>query len=276
MHRTVKGTAALPPGVLALGNSDARHRIFWIHYLSANLARRIGVEQSFFSVGLTAEDFLLLGEAPTLGSIASCLVEKILATQPDGPYTIGGLCIGGVLAYEIASQLQAAGREVSLLVLVDPPHPSYLESCNSLTRKVSYLRYVVKRAGRVGPRLSFVYFREHLLRRLRLWTKSNPVKTERSIAQAMVERAAFEYRPKPYQGKVLLLLASERPPHVNFLPGWQAVIPDNLHTQYVKGHHRDLITGPDVEGIAEAIVYHLNSTLGEGSPQMSEEMAKGV
>ena len=273
MHSPVKGTAALPPGVLALGNSGARHRIFWAHYLSANLAQRIGDHQSFVSVGLTTEDFLLLGEAPTLASIASCLLEKILATQPEGPYTIGGLCIGGVLAYEIASQLQAAGREVSLLVLLDPPNPSYLESCDSLTRKVSYLRYVVKRAGRLGPRLSFLYFREHLLRRLRLLIKSNPVRTERSIAQEMIETAAFDYRPKQYQGKVLLLLASERPPHVNYLPGWQAVIPGNLHTEYVEGHHRNLITGPYVEGIADAIIYHLNSN--SDLPPKREAMTAG-
>jgi thioesterase domain-containing protein/acyl carrier protein len=264
MHRSVKSTAAMPRGVLALGNSDARHRVFWVHYLSANLAQRIGVDQSFFSVGLTAEDFLLLGEAPTLGSIASCLLEKVLATQPEGPYTIGGLCIGGVLAYEIASQLQAGGREVSLLVLLDPPNPSYLESCDSLTRKVGYLRYIAKRAGRLGPRLSFLYFREHLLRRLPRSIKSNLVRTERSIAQEMIETAAFEYEPKAYQGKVLLLLASERPPHVNRLPGWQAVVPDNLHTQYVEGHHRDLLKAPYVEGIADAIIYHLNSSSAEG------------
>jgi amino acid adenylation domain-containing protein len=274
MHRPVESTAALPPGVLALGNPSARHRIFWIHYMSAKLAQRIGDDQSFFSVGLAAEDFLSLGESPTLGSIATCLLEKILAAQPEGPYTIGGLCIAGVLAYEIASQLQAAGREVSLLVLLDPPNPSYLDSCDSLTRKVSYLGYLVKRAGRLGPRLSFLYFREHLLRRLPSPIRSNPVRTERRIAQEMIETAAFEYQPKQYQGKVLLLLASERPPHVNFLPGWQAVIPDQLHTQYVQGHHRELIAGPYVESIADAIVYHLNSPFGEGSPQTSEEMAK--
>ena len=69
------------------------------------------------------QDVLSLGEAPTLEGIAACLLRKILTMQPEGPYTIGGLCLGGILAYEIAFQLQAAGREVSLLVLLDPPTP---------------------------------------------------------------------------------------------------------------------------------------------------------
>ena len=41
----------------------------------------------------------------------------------------------------------------------------------------------------------------------------------------MIEAAALAYQPEKYEGKVLLLLASDRPPHVNFLPGWQAVVP---------------------------------------------------
>ena len=127
MQRHVKDTSALPPGVLALRNSGTRHKIFWVHYLNPNLAKVIGDDQSFFSVALTAEDVLSLGEAPTLQSIATCLLRKILATQTEGPYTIGGQCLGGILAYEIAFQLRAAGREVSLLVLLDTPNPAYPE-----------------------------------------------------------------------------------------------------------------------------------------------------
>ncbi len=65
---------------------------------------------------------------------------------------------------------------------------------------------------------------------------------------------------------MLLLLAAKRPPHVNLLPGWQEVIPHrNLHAQYVDGFHRDLLKAPEVKGVAEAIIYHLNSSSAEGS-----------
>lgn len=275
MEGPVKGTASLPPGVLALRNSDTRHKIFWVHYLSSNLAQWIGDGQSFYSVGLTAEDCVLLGDAASLGSIATCLIQKILGTQPEGPYTIGGLCIGGVLAYEIASQLQAAGREVTLLVLLDPPNHSNSESY-SVAKGVGYVRYVVKRAARLGPRLSFLYFRGHVVEYLRRSMKPNAARTDRRIAQEMIETAAFEYQPKRYEGKVLLVLAAERPPHVNLLPGWQAVIAGNLNTEYVEGNHRDLIETPYVRYVADTILYHLNSTCGEGSPEMSEEMVKGI
>jgi thioesterase domain-containing protein len=247
----------LPPGVHALQPKGRRNSIFWAHHLGLNLAKEMGDDQPFISVGLTAEDVTMLGEAPTLQRIAGCLLDKILATQAESPYTIGGLCLGGVLAYEIASQLQDSGREVSLLVLLDPPSPSYLDSCDSVGPKFSYLRYSLKRAAKLGPRVSLKYFREHLFKLLPRSMRLDLIRTEVAIAREMIETAAFEYQPRKYEGKVLLLLASERPPHVNFLPGWQAVVPRSLHTHYVDGHHRDLIRAPHVKGVAGAILSHL-------------------
>ncbi len=163
-QRRAKANPVLPPGVLAVQPYGTRNSIFWVHYLSIDLAKAIGDDQPFIFVALTTEDFSTLGATPSLQNIAACLLRKILAAQSKGPYTIGGLCLGGLLAYEIATQLRAAGHEVSLVVLLDPPNPSYLESCDSLRRKVNYLGYVLHRAARLGLRTSFVYLREHLLK----------------------------------------------------------------------------------------------------------------
>jgi hypothetical protein len=44
-----KGTPALPPRVVALRKSGTGQKIFWAHYLNADLANLIGDDQSFFS-----------------------------------------------------------------------------------------------------------------------------------------------------------------------------------------------------------------------------------
>ena len=170
--------------------------------------------------------------------------------QPKGPYTIGGFCLGGILAYEIASQLRAAGHEVSLVVLVDAPNPSYIESCDSLTSKVKYVRYVLKRAARLGLRKSLVYLRER-------FAGTERTKSAENEMLAALQAAALAYHPEKYEGKVLLILASERPPHVNLLPGWQKVVPDNLYTRYVDAHHRDFQNENILRGVADVIVSHL-------------------
>jgi amino acid adenylation domain-containing protein len=249
-----RGGLNLPPGVVALQPRGSRDNIFWIHTVSADLAAVIGDDQPFFSVLLTPDDFSSLGEKATLQGFAACLLRKIRTVQSKGPYTIGGYCLGGLLAWEIASQLRTAGQQMSLLVLLDSPNPAYMESCNSLTRKVNYLRYALSRAARLGPRVSLNYLCDHLVPRFARTPKTNLADSE---MRAALQAAALAYRPERYEGEVLLLMASDRPPHANFLPGWQAVVPGSLHVQYVDGHHRDLLKGENARSVADAIASRL-------------------
>jgi oxalate---CoA ligase len=45
----------------------------------------------------------------------------VLAAQPKGPFRLGGYCNGGTVAFELAHLLQAAGRQVEFLALIDVP-----------------------------------------------------------------------------------------------------------------------------------------------------------
>jgi len=251
--------AALPPGVTALQAGGNRSNIFWVHILSFDLARKIDPEQPLYFVTLTAEDLSSLGPSPDLESIGARIVKKILATQPKGPYTIGGFCLGGILAYEIAFQLRAGGYQVALLVLVDPPNPSYEEPRNALQWLANYLPYALQRASRLGWRISFMYFYGHVTQYFERLFKTRAYTAAAGIGQKTIEAAAVTYQPKSYDGRVLLLLAAERPPHRNFLPGWQAVVPNRLETDYINAHHRDLLRGENARSVARSISSHLES-----------------
>ena len=69
--------------------------------------------------------YIMPGGAPTKNSetyikaIATCYVEEIQKFYPKGPYLLCGYCFGGLVAFEIAQQLQAQAEEVALLTLVD-------------------------------------------------------------------------------------------------------------------------------------------------------------
>jgi amino acid adenylation domain-containing protein len=56
---------------------------------------------------------------PPLTEIARRYVEVIQARQPAGPYSLVGLCFGGIVAYEAARQLEAAGERVALVGVLD-------------------------------------------------------------------------------------------------------------------------------------------------------------
>jgi len=73
-------------------------------------------------------------------------------------------------------------------------------------------------------------------------------RTEGERAQKVIESAAKLYRPEKYDGKTVLLLASDRPPHLDFHTGWQELVPHNLETQYLDAHHSELVQAPIVLG----------------------------
>ncbi|RZU52386.1 thioesterase domain-containing protein [Krasilnikovia cinnamomea] len=63
------------------------------------------------------------GAAPlgSLDEIVARNVDLVRLAQPDGPYRLIGWSTGGIVAYETARRLEAAGAEVALVVLVDAP-----------------------------------------------------------------------------------------------------------------------------------------------------------
>ncbi len=87
-----------------------------------HLAQLIGGDRPFF--GLQARG--LYGDAPPHGTIpeaAADYIAELRQVQPHGPYQLGGFSGGGLTAWEMARQLEAAGEVVSVLVLLDTPLP---------------------------------------------------------------------------------------------------------------------------------------------------------
>jgi thioesterase domain-containing protein/NAD(P)-dependent dehydrogenase (short-subunit alcohol dehydrogenase family)/acyl carrier protein len=55
----------------------------------------------------------------SLKTVATWAIDQLRREQPEGPYFLGGHSIGGVLALEMAAQLEAAGVPVRGVVLLD-------------------------------------------------------------------------------------------------------------------------------------------------------------
>ena len=51
--------------------------------------------------------------------MAAYHIGKIRSVQPQGPYLLGGMCAGGVIAFEMARQLQTQGEKVAMVALLD-------------------------------------------------------------------------------------------------------------------------------------------------------------
>ena len=54
-----------------------------------------------------------------IAEMAAYHIDRIRSVQPHGPYLVGGMCAGGVIAFEIARQLQSQGEKVAVVALID-------------------------------------------------------------------------------------------------------------------------------------------------------------
>ena len=81
------------------------------------LAEAAGPDQPFYAV----PPYVPQGPNPalTIQEMAARHAESVRKVQPRGPYRLGGYCMGGFTAYELARRLRAEGEEVDLLLLVD-------------------------------------------------------------------------------------------------------------------------------------------------------------
>lgn len=87
-----------------------------------HLAQLLGSDRPFY--GLQARG--LYGDAEphrNFVEAATDYIAEMRQVQPHGPYLLGGFSGGGLIAWDIARQLEAAGEVVSVLALLDTPIP---------------------------------------------------------------------------------------------------------------------------------------------------------
>ena len=94
------------------------HEFFGDVVLYERLARQLGDDQPFWGLQPPGIDGALK-PASDIGKMAARYIEAMRSVQPEGPYSVGGLCAGGLVALEMAQQLRAAGHEVALVALLD-------------------------------------------------------------------------------------------------------------------------------------------------------------
>ncbi len=178
---------------------------------------------------------------PKLGTIeamARDYFERLRAVQPHGPYLLGGFCVGGLVAYELARLLRESGEVVDDVLLIN--------SSALPTRAIPLIDTTIRRIGldarlsvRIRERLTYSLARLHaalvqgpkataalavwqvtsILRRKKrahlvrmvdpgpfTHVRGTPV-TENAFAHIA---AALTYHPRPYDGAVTLLWGAEQ------------------------------------------------------------------
>lgn len=159
-------------------------------------------------------------------------LKKIL---PTGPYLLGGLSFGGILAYEIAIQLHKQGFEVPFLVLVDCEIPFFKKHSDTSQVFIKILKRVYhffedifywfyNNSSRIFYEL-FILLKINLPKNFRkpyiLWIYSNLMKIYRPTTQ--------------FHGEILLFRTEANNSHNKYL-GWDNLC-EKIQVVTLKGNH---------------------------------------
>lgn len=124
-------------------------------------ARLLGSDQPVYGVKAIGID----GTRPPperIEDVAAEYVSEIVAARPVGPIVLSGYSIGAIIAYEVALQLRARGRQVPLLIAFDASAPGYLKYSLPARAKLHLQNLIVRGGGWGYIRQRFANLREKL------------------------------------------------------------------------------------------------------------------
>lgn len=218
----------------------------FLRYLS-NLIPHLGLDQPVYGFRPRGLD----GQGDVHESVeemAADYIAELRAFQPESPYLIGGECIGGVVAYEMAQQLVRQGAEVGLLLLMDTACPDlrgnirfYLRRAR---RKLSNGMEHLRRLLQPDIVSAWRHLTEYLGRKRQLLLPRSD--DERRLChirrvEEIYPRLILHYRPQAYPGKLTILVNREQ--HMsNPAIGWDGMARQGVEVHMVPGNHITRLT----------------------------------
>ena len=247
---------------------------FWVHPIGGNvlcyqeLARHLGPEHPCY--GLQAAG--LEGESTPetdLKAIAARYLQAVRNIQPEGPYHLGGWSLGGVIAFEMARQLQLEGHEVAPPILIDSRVPRDDRKAGVPTdieiRSAFYLDLARGLSPERIQEMGLSRFGTSDLEDLVHGRAEVPASLVAEIGPERLERleavfkantlALVRYTPQPFQGRVILLRARAHRGQgvLDRAMGWNALATEGVTTHRIPGDHYSLLQPPVVESLAKLV-----------------------
>ena len=283
LARVISSGAYSAPGscVVEVQPKGPRAPVFWLHTLGGGggsglftyrgLAEFLGSDQPSYGIVAPATPHTSIEE------MAAHYVRELKTYQPAGPYNLGGYCFGGIVAYEMASQLLEQGEEVSFLGLIDSLAPNVPDDFNLLhpahllhlgSHLLHWGKGLTQRSG-ADWSLTVKKYIGAITRPFRrrsaasdlgavIDTTNYPPDFKRT-AEVHWE-AVQKYRPKPFPGKMILFRARYRSlSGVSPTLRWGSLV-ENLRVVPVSAKHDKILEPPHVLELAKVMKHYLGNS----------------
>jgi len=272
--------------------TGTRPPFFCVHAIGANilnyrlLSKYLGTDQPFYGFQSQGLDGV---QAPhtSVEQMAAHYITEMKSVQPNGPYLLGGGSGGGIIAFEMARQLEQAGDEIGLLVLIDTLRRPRRRQTSFLAR---VKRLVLVADAHVGELLvrsrseRYTYAADWVrekLRQVRVRFRRSTGDRRLNIigvgldAAIKANRAAVNsYVPKPYSGRITQLLARQRSMRTAEDPrlvAWSELTNAGLEVRFIDGNHDTMLEEPHVQVLADTLSACLKNATNSSSTSPQRE-----
>ncbi len=207
----------------------------------------------------------------TMQAMASRYVPELLALQPEGAFQLVGYCHGGLTAWEVAHQLESAGRTVESLLIIDTFSINARRAVRGIARALGMV-------GNLAPAVLGDRVRARGMPAV--WGSTRRLmQKDKSILWRAAKRlykgkpGSFEslrgsyylamanYLPPPLHARVTAVLSDEYAAKVEYAAeAWRGLAP-RVDRQQVPGKHNTCIT-THVGPLAAVVNRHLAASTG--------------
>ncbi|TBR56740.1 non-ribosomal peptide synthetase [Westiellopsis prolifica IICB1] len=275
-----------PSPLVAIQPRGSKKPLFFVHPVGGNvfcyyeLASSFGLDRPFYglrSLGLDGE----CKPYTSIEDMASAYISAIRIIQPEGSYLLGGWSMGGVIAFEMATQLQKQGQKVGLLALLDSHAPisktqsigiNYYDQDKVLIDLAQDIASSTRDENLNLDPLNTLYTNLTKLKEEEkldyFWQQARTLKIlpqylERQQFQHLWQvfqnntQALIDYNPKKSANSILLLRASKSVTHDSLNSNWQIFSTQPVQIINILGTHYTILRKPCVYKLQEAINKYL-------------------
>jgi aspartate racemase len=216
-------------------------------------AQHLGPDQPFYGLQDGVQN------PARIEALAAHYIDEMRTVQPEGPYLLGGVCSGGVVAFEMAQQLQTQDQKVALLALVEPSPPSVPSFRTYFKLGTSVLRRLVQRFDHLSHSFSKPTGQWGAYARLKAKLVANMW-------------AVVNYAPQTYPGWIALFLGNESLANSSANPqlGWRDLAAGGCDVHAVPGNHATITRTYDaipdesqVQVLAEALKVCIDAVMAD-------------
>jgi len=231
--------------------NGSRPPLFAVHTITLqDLVNHLGDEQPvyFIRYAMASANSNKPVRLPSLVDLASHYIKEMKLVMPSGPYYLIGFSFGGIIAYEMAYQLDKLGEKVNLVGLID----TYI----TRDRKLLPIHHIIYNIIKHMKNKILAFFKNKNTTKP---PKNNSDEFWPTIYTSAPDQTCRKnYEPNIYNGRITLFQGSKynstcfhykQPMH-----GWKKFLGDRIDVQTMSGSHFEILKEPHAKILAEKIV----------------------